>query len=187
MGTVILSMQVSLDGRIAGPNGEFDWPVVGEEMLGYFNDEARDADTFVYGRRMYLEMAEFWPTGDTNPYATTQMAEYARIWRPTQKIVFSDSLERADWNTRIVRRADVPAVMAELRTHGKHLFHGGAETAATLMADDLIDEYWLFVHPVVLGGGPRLFGDLGRRLQLELADSRTFPGGASYLRYRTKR
>lgn len=187
MGAVILSMQLSLDGRIAGPNGEFDWPVVGEELLGYFNDEMRDVDTFLYGRRMYEEMAEFWPTGDTNPVATAAMADYARIWRPMPKIVFSDTLDDAEWNTRIVRGDGLPETLSALRARpdSRHLLYGGANLAAALMARDLIDEYWLFVHPVVLGGGPRLFGDLERRLQLELTESRRFPDAVVHLRYRS--
>lgn len=187
MGTVTLSMQVSLDGRIAGPNGEFDWPIVGDELLGSFNDEIRDAESFLYGRRMFEEMVEFWPTGDTNPVATPQMAEYARIWRPKPKVVFSDTLAAADWNTRIVRGDDLAATMAALRAPGggRHVLYGGADLAAALMAHDLIDEYWLYVHPVVLGGGRRLFGDLEHRLGLDLIQSREFPGGVTHLRYRS--
>lgn len=187
MGTVILSMQVSLDGRIAGPNGEFDWPIVGEDLLGYFNGQIADADTFLYGRRMYQEMVEFWPTGDTNPVATAQMAEYARLWRPMPKIVFSNTLDNAEWNTRIVRGDDLPDAIGDLRAQedGKHLLYGGADLAATLMAQDLIDEYWLFVHPVVLGAGPRLFTHLEERLHLDLMHSHTFPGNAVHLRYQS--
>lgn len=78
MSAVTLSMQMSLDGRTAGPQGEFDWPIVGDELLGSFTEEAREAAAFDYGRRMYTEMAGFWPTGDTAPGATPSMAEYAR-------------------------------------------------------------------------------------------------------------
>lgn len=187
MGAVTLSMQVTLDGRIAGSNGEFDWPIVGDELLGSFNEEIRDVESFLYGRRMFQEMAEFWPTGDTNPVATPAMAEYARIWRPKPKVVFSNTLAEVGWNTRIVRGDDLPAAMAALRDPGtgRHVLYGGADLAATLMAHDLIDEYWLYVHPVVLGGGPRLFGTLERRLPLDLVHSRIFPGGVTHLRYRS--
>jgi dihydrofolate reductase len=180
-------MQVSLDGRIAGPNGEFDWPKVGDELLGYFNDQVRDASSFVYGRRMFQEMAEFWPAGDTNPMSTAQMVDYAGIWRPMPKIVLSDSLSAVDFNTRVVPRRNVADEISALRSQrgGAHVFYGGARAAATLMALDLIDEYWLFVHPVVLGAGPRLFDDLPHRITLELAESRTFPGDALHLRYRS--
>lgn len=186
MSLLVLSMQVSLDGRIAGPNGEFDWPKVGVELLGYFNDQVRTASSFVYGRRMFQEMAEFWPTADVNPISTAPMVDYARIWRPMPKIVFSDSLPAADFNTRVVPEQKITDEINELRAQrgGPHVFYGGAKSAATLMALDLIDEYWLFVHPVVLGGGPRLFDDLPNRITLELAESATFPGDALHLRYR---
>lgn len=189
MSPVTLSMQMSLDGRTAGPHGEFDWPIVGDELLGSFNEEAREAATFLYGRRMYEEMAEFWPTGDTAPGATASMADHARIWRPMPKVVFSDSLQEAGWDTRIVRGAGLVDAVRELRARdgGRHILYGGADLAAALMAHDLVDEFWLFVHPVVLGGGPRLFGDLDHRTVLEPTGSRTFPGGVAHLRYRTAR
>lgn len=187
MGTVILSMQLSLDGRIAGPNGEFDWPIVGDELLGFFNDQIADADTFLYGRRMFQEMIEFWPTGDTNPVSSPTMVDYAKLWRPMPKLVFSDTMEQADWNTRIVRSYDLRAAVTELRSQdsGRHILYGGAHLAGALMAQDLIDEYWLFIHPVILGGGPRLFNDLEHRLTLEPVESRTFPGGVIHVRYRS--
>ncbi|MEJ7650744.1 MAG: dihydrofolate reductase family protein [Nakamurella sp.] len=186
MSTVILSMQVSLDGRIAGPDGEFDWPIVGDELLDLFNDQIANAETFLYGRRMYQEMAEFWPTGDSNPVATPAMADYARLWRPMPKIVFSDTLQQADWNTRIVGSDDLAATVAELRSQdrGRHILYGGAQLAGALMARDLIDEYWLFIHPVILGDGPRLFADLEHRLTLEQVETRTFPGSVVHVRYR---
>jgi dihydrofolate reductase len=115
------------------------------------------------------------------------MAEYARIWRPMPKVVFSDSLPVADFNTRVVPRQKLVDEISTLRaqTGGTHVFYGGANAAATLMALDLIDEYWLFVHPVVLGGGPRLFDDLPQRISLELVETRTFPGDALHVRYRS--
>lgn len=185
MGKIIFSMQLSLDGYIEGPNGEFDWPIVEAELLDYFNDEIADVDTFLYGRKVYDGMAAFWPTADTNPVSNAPMQEYARIWRPMPKIVFSRTLERADWSTRIVAD-DLPGAVAELRAQPDttHLLYGGADVTATFMAHDLIDEYWLFIHPVFLGGGTRLFGPLEHRQDLTLTETRTFSSAVVHARYR---
>jgi dihydrofolate reductase len=102
MGTIILSSLISLDGRINGPDGGIGWHVVGPEVHQYFNDQAREVDTFLYGRRTYEGMAEFWPTADRDPDSTPEVIEYAKLTRPKPKLVFSDTLESAGWNTEIV-------------------------------------------------------------------------------------
>lgn len=187
MGRIVLSMQVSLDGFTEGPQGEFDWPIIEEEILEYFNDEMGAVDSFLYGRRVYEGMTAFWPTADENSAITSpQMQEYARIWRPKPKVVFSDTLERADWDTRVVRSEQLEATAAELRAEpdATHLLYGGADLAATFQRLDLLDEYWLFVQPVLLGGGTRFFSALDARQALVLVEHRTFFGGVMHLRYR---
>jgi dihydrofolate reductase len=129
-------------------------------------------------------MAGFWPTAETVSDHPHDIA-FAPVWRETPKIVFSRTLEKADWNTRVVGGA-LPEVVASLKAEpGKDvLLMGGAELAAALTADGLIDEYLVFVHPVVLGGGKRPFADGTARLGLELVESRTFDGRVVLLRFR---
>lgn len=188
MQTLGLWMQMSLDGYAEGPDHAFDWPVVGAELQQYFVDELRDSSAFLYGRRVYEGMAAFWPSADADPSFPPYFAQYARIWRPMPKVVFSRTLEHAEWNTRIVAD-DVAGAVDELKRqagNGLVLF-GGPDVVATFVRLGLVDEYRLFVHPVVLGGGTPLFPTLEDRLALDLVESRTFDGAVTHLRYRARR
>jgi dihydrofolate reductase len=185
MRALSLWMQVSLDGFTEGPNGEFDWPIVDEALNRYFIDELRPMDAFLYGRKVYELMAYFWPTADTNPASNPHQVEYAQLWKPMPKVVFSRTLSEAEWNTRVVSDNLVEEISAlkEEPGHGLVLF-GGAEIAATLMRHDLIDEFRLFVHPVVLGGGTPLFPAAEHRIGLTLVQARTFDSAVVHLHYR---
>lgn len=184
MGKVILWMQLSLDGFTAGPNGELDWPTVDPEVHQYFNDELRSADTFLYGRKVYEGMAAFWPTADADPAGSPRLADYSQIWKPMPKIVFSRTLEDAEWNTRVVSK-DIAGEVARLRDEPDtaHVLFGGAEIASTFIQQDLIDEYRLFLHPVVLADGASLFSGLDDRINLRLVESQTFDSAVVHVRY----
>jgi dihydrofolate reductase len=182
--TVSLWMQMSLDGYASGPDGAFDWPVVTPELQRMFVDELGRAGAFLYGRKVYEGMAAFWPTADEVPGMSAETAEYARIWRPMPKVVFSTTLQHADWNTRIA--GEVNATVDELKRqpgNGLVLF-GGPDIAATFIEQGLVDEYRLFVHPVTLGGGTSLFPASGVRHKLDLVEARTFAGGVTHVHYR---
>ena len=99
MRKVILTMSVSLDGFIEGPNREIDWHMVDDELHSHFNEWLAAMGAFLSGRVTYELMAEFWPTADADPSSTGPMVEFARIWRDMPKIVYSKTLQRADWNT----------------------------------------------------------------------------------------
>lgn len=182
MGTITLWMQVSLDGYAEGPNGAFDWPIIGDELHQYFNERLGEADTFLYGRKVYTMMASFWPAVEDTPDASGRHVDYARIWKPMPKIAFSQSLDHADWNTRIA--TDPIAEAAALREQdGWHVLFGGAELAHAFQANDLIDDYELFVHPVILGGGKPLLAPRNDRQLLTLVSSRAFDPGVVHLHY----
>ena len=149
---VIVWMQASLDGRTNGPEGEFDWPVIGDELHSHFVTTLADAGMFCYGRRVFDMMASFWPIADELPDSTPNQAAYARIWRPMPKVVLSRTLESADWNTTVVDRVDEFSEAVRSAAGDVYVF-GGAETVAALAERDLVDEYHVFVHPMVLGGG----------------------------------
>ena len=181
MRKVILWMQQTVDGYMEGPDGEFDWPIVLPEMNAYFNEKARGLGGFLYGRRVFEMMAGFWPTADVNP-DTPETAEYATIWRPMPKYVFSKTLTSAEWNTTVLR--DVDEVSALKAQDGDDLaLFGGADIAAAFMRRDLIDEYHLFTHPVVLGRGKPLFSPLEQRLPVRLVEAQTFEPGVVLLRH----
>ena len=182
MRKIIYWVHVSLDGHIAGPDGEFDWPVFGPELARFSHEENDRVDTFLYGRAVWEVMSGYWPTADEN--TDEEHARYfAPIWRATPKVVFSTTLEKADWNTTVVG-GDLASAVADLKAlPGKDMqLTGGAGVAKALADLDLIDEYQVVVHPVVLGGGKQLF-PLADRFTLKLAETRTFDGATVLLRY----
>jgi dihydrofolate reductase len=183
MRKIILMMSVSLDGFFEGPNRELDWQLVDDELHAHFNEQLSAMGAFLDGRVTYELMAGFWPTADTDPSSTGLMVEFARIWRDMPKIVYSRTLERADWNTTIVRDVIVDEVLELKAQPGGDLVLGGADLAATFMRHDLVDEYRLYVHPVVIGRGKPLFPASDTRINLQLAETRTFGNGVVLLRY----
>jgi dihydrofolate reductase len=177
-------MQMSLDGFIEGPKREFDWPVVREELFKYVNDELPGMGVFLYGRKVYEMMVNFWATADANPSSSADHVAFARVWKAMPKMVFSKTLERAGWNTAVVRETIAEEVAKLKRQPGNDLvLFGGADIASTFAGLGPIDEYRLFVHPVVLGGGKPLFGRSDDRLSLRFFDARTFDPGVVLLRY----
>jgi dihydrofolate reductase len=182
MRKLIYSMSVSLDGFIAGPEGEIDWGAPDEELHRFHNRRVQESGAHLCGRRLYEEML-FWETADQNPSATDYELEFARIWQALPKIVFSTTLEEVEGNARLVKD-DAAEEVARLKAEpGKDLAVGGAGLASTLAKLGLIDEYGLFVIPVVLGGGTPFFPPLDERIELELVETRTFGSRVVYLRY----
>ena len=185
MGRLIYSMSVSLDGFVETPSRSLDWALIDEELHSFFNAEAREMSAFLYGRRLYELMAAYWPTAEDDPSATPAMLEFARIWRDTPKVVFSRTLERVEWNSRLVRD-DAAQEVARLKARpGFDMDVGGPTIAAPLLRLGLIDEVHLFVHPVILGAGTPFFPALDHRLGLELLETLTFGSGVICLRYKT--
>jgi dihydrofolate reductase len=183
MRKVVLMMSVSLDGFIEGPNREIDWHMVDDELHSHFNEELAKMGVFLDGRVTYELMASFWPTADSDPSSTGPMVEFARIWRDKPKIVFSKTLDKADWNTTVFHDV-VPERIQELKAQpGGDLALGGADLAAVFMRHDLIDEFRIYVHPVVIGRGKRLFQESDARVHLRLVETRRFGNGVVLLHY----
>ena len=182
MRKLIYSMGVSLDGFIAGPAGEIDWSAPDEELHRFHNRQAREAGAHLYGRRLY-EVMRYWETAEENPSAAEYEREFARIWKDTPKIVFSKTLEGVEGNARLVRDGAAEEVARLKEEPGKDLAVGGAGLASTFMTLGLIDEYRLFISPVILGGGTPYFPPLEERINLELVETRTFGSRVVYVRY----
>lgn len=181
MRTVIYSMSVSLDGYIAGPGGELDWSVPDEELFRFHTERVAALGLHVCGRRLYEAML-YWETADQNPSASGSELEFARIWTALPKLVASTTLETAQGNYRLVTDNLAGEVTALKQQPGKDIGVGGAGLAATLIKSGLVDDFRLFVIPVVLGGGTPFFPELDRRLELELVETRTFASKVVYLR-----
>lgn len=185
MRKLVYAVHTSLDGRIEGPGGEFDWADMGPELSAHSQELTDRADTLLYGRRVWDMMSSYWPQAEEISDHPHDL-EYAPIWRKTPKIVFSRTLEEADWNTEVIG-GDLAARVAELKDRpGKDLLlMGGAELATALADHGLIDEFHIVVHPVVLGGGKQVFGG-GVRTDLRLTGTRTMDGRAVLLTYEKK-
>ncbi len=180
-------MSVSLDGFVETPDHSLDWVRVDDEFHGVFNDEARAMGAFLYGRRMYELMSAYWPTATSQPSATPVEVEFARIWTPKPKIVFSRTLAEVAWNSRLVRDGMIDEVTRLKAQPGFDMGVGGPTTAATFIQAGLVDEFRLALHPVVLGGGTPYLPPLADPLELRLIEARTLQSGVVYLRYETVR
>jgi dihydrofolate reductase len=183
MRKIILMMSLSLDGYFEGPEADLGWQMVDEALHRHFNEELGAMGAFLEGRVNYELMAGFWPTADRDPSSTPAMVEFAGIWRDMPKVVYSRTLERADWNATVVRDVDVQEVEELKRNAGGDLVVGGAILGRSFMRHDLVDEYRIYVHPIVLGRGRRLFEPAEEAIGLRLAEARTFGNGVVLLRY----
>jgi dihydrofolate reductase len=184
---LIYSMSVSLDGYVATPDRSLDFVHVDDKLHEVFNDEARSVGTMLYGRRMYELLVAYWPTGDQDPDATPAMRDFARIWRDKPKVVFSTTLEGVEWNSRLVRGDVVQEVRRLKQLPDNDMDAGGPTLASSLIEADLVDEFRMYVNPVVLGAGIPYFPRPSRRLELRLLESRRFGGDVVYLRYERPR
>jgi dihydrofolate reductase len=188
--TFSFAMNVTLDGYIAAPGDDIGWSGDGgpsEELFGWWLDQELASSLTLYGRKLWETMSAFWPTADQQPGVTPAEAEFARNWRDTPKVVFSSRIGEVGWNTRVVA-GDAVAEIARLRSQdGGPMTIGGATLAGAAMRAGLIDEYALATYPVIVGGGTPMFTAVDRWVDLDLVETRTFPGGVVLTRYRTRR
>jgi dihydrofolate reductase len=183
MAKLIYSMGVSLDGYIAGPGGDFRWATPDEELHRFHNQQARETSVHLYGRRLY-ETMRYWETAAEDPSLSEPEREFAEIWRGTPKVVFSTTLDSVEGNATL-RKEVVPEEIEVLKERSpKDLAVGGAGLAASFIRLGLIDEFHLFISPVVVGGGTPFFPPLEHGIELELEEARKFGSRVVYLRYR---
>ncbi|ROQ26393.1 dihydrofolate reductase [Streptomyces sp. PanSC19] len=187
MRSVTYSMNVSLDGYIVGPDGDFDWTGPDAEAFRFWIDEIREVGVHLLGRRLYETML-YWETADQDRSLDDAEREWAALWNPLPKVVFSTTLSTVRGNARLASGSLVEEI-ERLRTGPGQgdIAIGGARLAAEAAASDLIDEYRAVVHPVLVGGGIPFFPRRERRVDLELVETRTFGSQVVYLRYRVAR
>ena len=183
MRKIIYSMSVSLDGFVETTNRDIDWVIVDEELHTFFNDQAREMGAFLFGRRMYELMTAFWPIPEAEQSNLSYIIEYAHIWKDMPKIVFSKTPDKVDWNSRLVRDVTAEEITKLKSQPGKDLSIGGPKLASAFIKLGLIDEYQLFVNPVILGGGMPFFPPIDKQINLRLIETRTFGSGVIYLCY----
>ena len=187
MRSLIYSMSVSLDGYILGPDGDFGWSAPAEDVFRFWIDEIRRVGVHLLGRRLYETML-YWETADQDPALDDAELEWAALWQPLPKVVFSTTLSAVQGSARLAS-SGLAEEIERLRAEPAegNIAIGGATLAAEAAALGLIDEYQVMVYPVLVGGGTSFFPQLGRQVDLELVETRTFSSKAVYLRYRVAR
>jgi dihydrofolate reductase len=180
---LIYSFAVSLDGYIADADGNFGWAAPDEELHRFHNEQAREIGTYILGRRLYETMV-YWETAEEeHPALSAVELEFAGIWKATPKVVFSRTLESVDGDARLADEDPADVVARLKKEPGKDIAVGGAGLASSLIERDLVDEYRLFVNPVIVGGGTPFFPPFERQLDLRLVETQTFGSPVVYLRY----
>lgn len=168
-------MMVSADGYIEAPTTDITWHVWDDEMSEYMMGFFKTVDTFLYGRKSYELMIEYWPS---------QTGEFADIMNETPKLVFSRSLNSVEWNSELIKKNVADEINQRKDQQGKNMvLFAGADIASTFIKHDLIDEYRLIVNPVVLGSGTPLFKDVKDHLSLNLLQTKSFQCGNTLLCY----
>ena len=184
MRRLILSINVSLDGFA-------DHTVAvaaDDELHDFFSTLLDTTDIELLGRVTYQLMESYWPRAHEDPNATKGMLDFADKYNAIPKIVFSRTLQRADWNnTRLVKEGMVDEVLKLKKQPGRNISLGGISISQELMKLGLVDEYWLVVQPVLVGKGKRLFDGLKEKVDLELVDTKTFKSGVVVLHYSNRR
>jgi len=178
---IIVFDNVTLDGFMAGPNGELDWAIQDDEITQYSKAGQGSTDMFLFGRVTYDMMASFWPT----PAGKSVNPVFAEALNNSAKIVFSSTLQKADWqHTKVVRELRKDEILKLKQQSGKNMMIFGSGTIVEQLTNlGLIDEYQLMVNPVILGKGKPLFKDIQGRMKLKLVNTKTFSSGVVLLQY----
>jgi dihydrofolate reductase len=188
MRKIILSLHTSLDGFIAGPNGEMDWIKLDDELFDLVGTFTNEADTALYGRVTYEMMESYWPHAADQPNATKHDIEHSSWYNRVNKVVLSKTMKDATIDKTIIISDNVAAEIEKLKNQeGKNILIFGSPSAAhTLMEHNLIDEYWLFVNPILLGEGIPMFSKIKNRVDLEMINVVRFACGITGLNYRVR-
>lgn len=187
MRKLAFAMNVSLDGYVAAPGDDLGWSVPGDELFQWWSDRVAATGLALYGRRLWEGMSSHWPTADQQPGVPPAQLEYARRWLDMPKAVFSSTISAVDWNARLVTGDAVTEITRLKAEDGGPMDVGGATLAAAAMRAGLIDEFLLVTHPVLVGGGTPYFTALDHWVNLNLAETRSFPDGVLLTRYETRR
>lgn len=189
MRNLIFFMHTSLDGFIAGPNGEMNWIKVDEEIFDFVGTMTDKADTALYGRVTYEMMQSYWPKAGEKPNASKHDKEHSAWYNKVSKIVLSRTMsEEGLQNTTVISDQLADNINKIKRQGGKNILIFGSSTAShSLLSQGLIDGFWLFVNPILLGHGIPLFKDVIETTKLKLLETKTFSCGVIALHYETKR
>jgi len=189
MRKIISFMHISLDGFAAGPNGEMNWIKLGEEIFDHVGKRIGKTDTALYGRVTYQMMEKYWPTAGEKPNATKHDIEHSKWYNNAHKIVLSKTMKgKALDNTTVISDNLADRINEIKQQAGSEiLLFGSPTTTHSLIQQNLIDGYWLFVNPIILGQGIPLFVDIKDKIKLNLLTTRQFTSGVTELNYTVDR
>src|SRR6478752_5695327 len=185
MRKIISFMHISLDGFVAGPKGEMNWIKVDEEIFDYVGKQISKSDTALYGRVTYQMMEAYWPTAGDEPGASKHDIDHSRWYNKAQKIVLSKTMKDAGLaNTQFISDNLSKEINEIKQQAGEDILLFGSPTAThALIQQNLIDGYWLFVNPIILGQGIPLFADIKEKIKHKLLTTRQFTSGVTELNY----
>ena len=185
MRKIISFMHISLDGFVAGPNGEMDWIKVDEEIFDYVGKRISEGDTALYGRVTYQMMESYWPTAGDQPVASKHDIEHSKWYKKVHKVVLSKTMKDAGLaNTTIISDNMSDRINEIKQQPGNDILLFGSPTAThSLIQLGLIDGYWLFLNPIILGQGIPLFVDIKDKINLKLLNTHQFTCGVTELNY----
>jgi dihydrofolate reductase len=186
MRNIISFMHISLDGFVAGPNGELNWVSINEEIFDYVGQRISQGDTALYGRVTYQMMESYWPTAGDKPNATSHDINHSKWYAGVHKVVLSKTMQGADVANTTIISDNLSDKINEIKQQpGPDILLFGSPTAThSLIQQNLIDGFWLFVNPVILGRGIPLFVDIQDKVKLKLQPTtRQFASGVTELNY----
>ena len=178
-------MHISLDGKVAGPNGEMNWIKADQEIFDFVGKRISEGDTALYGRVTYQMMENYWPTAADKPTATRHDIEHSKWYSKVHKVVLSRTMKDADLSNTTIISDHLTERINEIKKQagGNILLFGSPTATHSLMQQNLIDGYWLFVNPIILGNGIPLFADIKDKTKLNLISTRPFTCGVTELNY----
>lgn len=185
MRRIISFMHVSLDGFVAGLNGELNWVKIDEELFDHVGKRISEGDTALYGRVTYQMMENYWPTAADKPNATKHDIEHSSWYKKVHKVVLSKTVTSAGLSNTEIISDNLPHRLNEIKEQaGNDILLFGSPTATHSLSQlNLIDGYWLFLNPIILGRGIPLFADVKDQIKLNLLNTRQFTSGVTELNY----
>lgn len=185
MRKIISFMHISLDGFVAGPNGEMDWIKVDEDIFDYVGNRISEGDTALYGRVTYQMMESYWPTAGDKPTASRHDVEHSKWYKRVHKVVISKTIKDTGSTDLTIISDNISERVNQIKQQsGKDiLLFGSPRATHSLIQQNLIDGYWLFVNPIILGQGIPLFVDIKDKIKLKLLTTRQFTCGVTELNY----
>lgn len=190
MRKVISFMHITLDGFVSGPKGELNWAKVDQELFEYVGNRIKNGDTALYGRTTYQMMESYWPTAGDKPNATKHDIEHSKWYNNVHKVVLSKTLQGIDKpNTTIISQDIVDQINEIKKQKGEEILLFGSPTAThSLIQQNLIDGFWLFVNPIILGQGVSLYKNINDKMNLKLLPTtRQFSNGVTELKYEVEK